>query len=107
LAGHQLIGANYVTPTLVSVVTDLRVYTDMAITSITFNRDRQTGDGLPFTVELTRVDKVQFKRVAIAAVAVKSTISTRVTPTSQVGKVTPVEPARSTAARIFDAIVTR
>lgn len=91
----------------VTVVTGLRVYTDMVMTSLTIDRDATTGDSLPFTVEFTHIRRVRFSQTLIPSVPAADSVSKRTSPTSNVGKVTAAEEATqktSILAGIFNKL---
>lgn len=52
-------------PTLLRVVTGLRVYSNMIITHLSFPRDISTGEALHFTCDLRKIDVVDSERVII------------------------------------------
>ena len=51
--------------TLVSVVTSLKLYQDMAIIDVDIPRDATTGDAIMVTIAFQKIDKVQNRTVAI------------------------------------------
>jgi len=54
IAGRVIQGKT-VRPEIITIVTGLRVYTNMAITDLKINRDRRTGQALPFTADFIEV----------------------------------------------------
>jgi len=58
IAGRVIQGKS-VRPEIVTIVTGLRVYKDMAITSLTINRTARTGQALPFTASFINVETVE------------------------------------------------
>jgi len=59
------------TKALVTIVTGLNIYTNMAIRSFTVPRDNTTGETLEFTLDLINVKVVSSKTVAVADQIVK------------------------------------
>lgn len=62
---HKELGTQRVKPELVTLVTGLRVYNDMAITELNFPRDASTGDALRFSATFKKVIKVDTESVKI------------------------------------------
>lgn len=92
----------------ITVVTGLRVYTDMVMTSLTVDRDANTGDSLPFTVELTHISIAKFRQTTISGLeSPASSVSKRTSSTKDVGKVTKSmeKPKTSILAKGFNLIV--
>jgi hypothetical protein len=73
--------------TVFTVVTGLQVYANMAFENITFDRDKDTGKALSFSVELTQIKKVsaQTKNVSRAKIKDKYDAKTQGTTTDNQG----------------------
>lgn len=64
ISGRKSSGEN-ITPKIVTVVTGLRVYTNMAISSFTADRDKNTGAALGFSATLQKIQFVKSETVKI------------------------------------------
>lgn len=71
---------------LVTVVTGLEIYSDMAITSLDCPRDQKTGRRLLFTAELKKVRKVSTQLVTIPASKVSEAQKRRAPSTINAGR---------------------
>jgi hypothetical protein len=57
--------------TVFTVVTGLQVYANMAFENITFDRDKDTGKALSFSVELAQIKKVSAQTKSVASAKIK------------------------------------
>ena len=64
ISGRQIQGNN-TTPEIVDIVTGLRVYTGMVMTSLSIPRNARTGQAIQFTARFTRIVTVQSETIAI------------------------------------------
>lgn len=64
ISGRKINGADE-TPELVTVVTGLRSYTGMAMESLVIKRNGSTGQALPFTAQLLKVQIVQTETIKL------------------------------------------
>jgi len=64
ISGRKVDGSN-VAPKLVRIVTGLRVYSDMAMMSLSIPRDAKTGQAMPFTAKFKKVEKVTNETITI------------------------------------------
>ena len=80
---------------LITVVTQFKVYVDMAITDITVPRNARTGDAINFTVDLMKIKKVQATTVTVYQNTLSEEVVDQATSTINTGAVTP-GPANST-----------
>jgi hypothetical protein len=94
---------------IVTIVTGLRVYSDMAATQLSIQRDAGTGDALQFTMDFCAIKKVAFLKSQIDA-PIKDTknLKTSVPAKKNVGKVTAVttKPRVSFLAGMFNRLAT-
>lgn len=90
----------------VTIVTGLMVYNDMVMTSLTIDRDAQTGDSLPFTVEFVHLKKVIPTIYKFWSAPVKEENKAKLSKKADVGKVTPVEakPKTSVLAGMYNRL---
>jgi hypothetical protein len=64
ISGRQIQG-NDTTPQIVDIITGLRVYTGMAMTSLTIPRNARTGQAMNFTARFIKIVTVKSETVAI------------------------------------------
>ena len=64
ISGRTVNGSNH-QPLLVDVVSGLRTYTQMAMISLSIQRDARTGEAMPFTARFKKVQKVPTDVVTI------------------------------------------
>jgi hypothetical protein len=81
----------------ITVVTGLRVYNDMVVTSLVFDRDAATGDALPFTLTLVETTKVSFSVTSLAFPKDAAT-TPKLSSQTDVGKTTPAAAKPKTSA---------
>jgi len=60
----RVIQGETVRPETIEIVTGLRVYTNMVMTSLDITRDRRTGQALPFTADFLEVKSVEIEVIA-------------------------------------------
>lgn len=60
----------------ITIVTVLEVYNDVAINSISINRDRDSGEALEFTLSFVQVKKVKLQSTAITAAVQPASMDT-------------------------------
>lgn len=68
MAAWELLQAIHDRSELVTIVTVLQKYTDVAITDINVDRDSETGEALDFTISFQQVKRVALKEVTVTAV---------------------------------------
>lgn len=73
---------------LMTVVSDLKVYSDMAIESLSFPRDQRTGQALEFRVSLKKINKVSTELVLMP----NDSNSDLASPEQDAGQQTPTTP---------------
>jgi hypothetical protein len=111
IAGYQYPIVNNISTSknekiLIDIVTGLRVYTDMALISLSIPRDSNTGESLHFTATFIKVTRVKSEMVLIPNVTnkndIKSQASNKVNSGSKV--TTDVKPGSRTsiAATLYD-----
>jgi len=98
-------------PILVDIITRFRVYTSMALTSLTIPRDRAVGESLQFTAEFVKVRKVQSQTAVISHVVERPGAEgarDQAASLSELGKVQP-KPIddRTIAKRLLDSIANK
>lgn len=78
---------------LITVVTKYKVYKNMAITNLTPMQNRQTGDGLDFTIQLSQINFVSSKTVKIPGnnVSPKNSKDKQAQSTQDAGEQTPTK----------------
>ncbi|NJR73233.1 MAG: hypothetical protein HC773_05175 [Scytonema sp. CRU_2_7] len=84
----RVIHGNQVQPEIVDIVTGLRVYKNMAMTSLKINRTGATGQALNFTA-----DFLQVKSVIVKLIAPQPNFKAKATPKIPKGKQKPATPA--------------
>lgn len=76
---------------LVDVVTQYKVYTDMAITDISVPRNNRTGQAIVFTCDLMKIRKVQSTAVEVYKETVAEATADQATTSVNTGTVAPKE----------------
>lgn len=71
---------------LVTIVTGLRVYDDMAITSYKVTRNKEQGQSLPFSLSATKLRKVTAQTVVLPQANIKSEAKKEADATAPVGQ---------------------
>jgi len=79
---------------LITIVSTLKVYTEMVMLSITFPRDRTSGDSLRFTAEFQKLTKVTSETVVVPNL--KAPAANKGVPTQSNGKQTVKTPTSET-----------
>jgi len=90
---------------LITIVSTLKVYTDMVMISITFPRDRTSGDSLRFTAEFQKLTKVTSETVVVPNL--KAPATNKGVPTQSNGKqtaTTPTTETQSTSVSILKSL---
>lgn len=94
--------------TIVTVVTGLRVYSDMGIARLSIPRNSRTGDSLRFMIELIRVRFTTSQYIIIQNTSEENPSAERVndqaSTKADVGKQTPKEVNTSRAKVLFDKV---
>lgn len=68
MAAWELLQSIHDRSELVTIVTVMQKYTDVAITDIQVDRDSETGEALDFTISFQQVKRVALKEVTVTAV---------------------------------------
>lgn len=92
---------------IVTVVTGLKVYSNLVLTMLNIERDRNTGDALPFTAEFTNIHKAKLNYVTIQPpVKDESNATTQTAKVSKVGRVEKkvTQPKVSILAGLFNKL---
>lgn len=86
---------------LISVVTEHRIYVDMAITDITVPRNAKTGQSIQFSADLMKVRKIQSTTVSVSQDKLASTVVDQASTSYNLGQRT-----TSTASDTIAALTT-
>jgi len=105
ISGRKING-NDEEPELVTIVTGLRVYTDMALTNLNITRTGTTGQALPFTADFIKVQTVESETIAIPNTSIPDKASSTIDKGNQTPKVSNEEQEKSTSfvKGIFNAV---
>jgi len=90
ISGRKINGEDQ-DPELVTIVTGLRVYTKMAMTSLSITRTGKTGQSLPFTAEFLKIQTIQSETINLAQPTSQDKASKKIEKGNQTPKPASIE----------------